>query len=130
MIFVNKSVKERVHSKMKTFEKVDYCKHIQPITLIFPKIDSIFPDSVSISDIQGPASHHPRTCITPSKDLHHTIQGPASKHPTTYIRASEPASSHPGTCITQSGPASSHPNLHHFATTSPTSLRKRLESAK
>ena len=75
---------------MKTFERLDYCPHIQPITLIFPKSAPTFHDCVSVSKIctsgdlhrtiRGPASHHPRTCITPSVDLHHTIRGPASEH--------------------------------------------------
>ena len=83
-------VKDRVHSEMKTFVRLDYCPHIQPITLIFPKSVPTFYGWVSVSKIctsgdlhrtiRGPASHHPRTCITPSVDLHHTIRGPAAEH--------------------------------------------------
>ena len=60
--------------------------------------------------IQGPSSHHLRTCIRTS--------GPASEHPRTCIRTSRPASHHPGICITPSEPASGHPDLHHFTVTS------------
>ena len=89
-LFSKLQVKERVHSEMKTFERLDYCPHIQPITLIFPKSAPTFHGCVSVPKIctsgdlhrtiRGPASHHPRTCITPSVDLHHTIHGPASVH--------------------------------------------------
>ena len=83
-------LKERDHSEMKTFERLNYCPHMQPITLIFPQSASTFHDCVSVSKIctsgdlhrtiHGSASHHPRTCITPSMDLHHTIRGHASEH--------------------------------------------------
>ena len=105
-------LKERVHSEMKTFDRLDYCPYIQTITFIFSKSAPTFSGRVSVSKIctsgdlhhtiWGPASHHPRTCITPSKDLYHTIQGPASHHPRTCITPSRPASGHPGTCITPS----------------------------
>ena len=135
--------KERVHSEMKTSERLDYCPHIQPITLIFLKSVPTFPDRVSISEIcssgdlhrtiRGPASHHPPTgpasyrmwtCIRTSEDLHQNIGGPASEHPRTCIRTSRSASHHPGTCmscITPSEPASGHPYLHHFTVTFPAS---------
>ena len=109
-------IKERVHSEMKTWERLDYCPHIQPITWIFLKSVPTFPDRVSVSKIctsgdlhrtiRGPASHHPRTCITPSADLHHTIRGPASEHPDLHRTIQGPASHHPNlqqairTCIT------------------------------
>ena len=106
-------LKERVHSEMKTWERLDYCPHIQPITLIFLTSVPTFPDIVFVSKIctsmdlhstiQGPASHHPRTCITPSVDLHQNIRGPASGHTRT--------------CITLSRPASGHLDLHHFTIT-------------
>ena len=42
--------------------------------------------------IQGPAAHHPRTCIPPSRDLNNTIRiqgpGPESHHLGTYFRQS------------------------------------------
>ena len=77
-------LKERVHSEMKTFDRLDYCPYIQTITFIFSKSAPTFSGRVSVSKIctsgdlhhtiRGPASHHPRTCIAPSEDLHHTIQ--------------------------------------------------------
>ena len=44
-------LKERVHSEMKTYEWLDYCPHIQPITLFPPKSVSTLPDSVYVSKI-------------------------------------------------------------------------------
>ena len=50
----------------------DYCQQIQAIILISPKVFNL--------NIWEPASHHQRTCITPSTDLHQNIRGPASHH--------------------------------------------------
>ena len=103
-------LKERVHSEMTTCHKLDNCPHIQPIT--FPsqnKIHHFVPTEFPFSNFAhpGPASHHPRTCITPSEDLYHTIRGPSSKHP-------GPASHHPRTCITPSGTCiTPSKDLHH-----------------
>ena len=101
---------------MKTFDRLDYCPYIQTITFIFSKSAPTFSGRVSVSKIctsgdlhhtiRGPASHHPRTCITPFEDLHHTIRRPASHHLRTCITSSEdllhiirgPASHHPRTC--------------------------------
>ena len=73
-----------------TFDRLDYCPYIQTITFIFSKSAPTFSGRVSVSKI----------CT--SGDLHHTIQGPASHHPRTCITPSRPASGHPGTCITPS----------------------------
>ena len=101
-------LKERVHSEMKSFERLDYCPHIQPLTLIFLKSVPTFHDCVSVSKLftsrdlhhtfPGPASQYPRTCITPSVDLHQSIWGPESEHPDLHR--------------TIQGPASHHRNLH------------------
>ena len=88
-------IKERVHSEMKTCDKLDYCPHIQPITFPSQKNPPFCPDRVSVSKFCTSG-----TCITPSEDLHHTIRGPASHHP-------RPASHHPRTCITP------FEDLHH-----------------
>ena len=44
-------LKERVYSEMKTSERLDYCPHIQPIRLIFPKSAPTFHVCVSVSKI-------------------------------------------------------------------------------
>ena len=105
-------LKERIHIKLKTWERLDY----YPITLILFKRFPTFPDRVSVSKIctsgdlhraiRGPASHHPRTCITPSADRHHTICGPAKEHPRTCIAPSRDLPHPIRTCIRPSGPAS------------------------
>ena len=81
---------ERVHSDMKTCDKLDYCSLIQPIRFSPHKNAPFCPDRVSVSKFCTSG-----TCGTPSKDLHHTIRGPASHHPRTCITPSE-------TCITPS----------------------------
>ena len=65
-------VEERVNSEIKTFDRQDYCPHIQTITLYFSKVLllslAVFP-SLKFAHprtrirTSGPASHHPRTCI-------------------------------------------------------------------
>ena len=75
-------LKKRVHSEMKTCEKLAYYPNLQPITLIFAKSGASFPNSVSVS--KGLASQQPRTFIRTSKDLHQSIQEPASEHPHLY----------------------------------------------
>ena len=122
-------LKERVHSEMKTFDRLDYCPYIQTITFIISKSAPTFSGRVSVSKIctsgdlhhtiRGPASHHPRTCITPSEALHHTIRGPESHHLRTCITPSEdlhhtirgPASQHPDLHQAIQGPASHHPRI-------------------
>ena len=41
-------LKERVHSEMKTWERLDYFTHIQAIILIFLKSIRTFPQAVTI----------------------------------------------------------------------------------
>ena len=66
-------LKERVHSEMKSFEMLDYCPHIQPLTLIFLKSVPTFHERVSVSKIYT------------SEDLHRTIHRHASPQPRTCI---------------------------------------------
>ena len=93
-LFINivkeQCIKERVHSERKTFERLDNCSHIQPITFFYPKSATTIPDIVSVSkiytsmdlhhSIRGPASQHPMTCIRTSEDPHQDILGPASHY--------------------------------------------------
>ena len=53
---------------MKTFERLDYCPHIQPIRLIFLKSAATFHNCVLSLKFA-----HPWTCITPCVDLHQII---------------------------------------------------------
>ena len=85
-----RALKERAHSEMKTCDRWDYCRHIQPITLIFIKCDPTFLNSVSVSKICTPG------------DLHRTIWGPASHHPWTCIRVFEDPHQNIWTCMPQS----------------------------
>ena len=105
---------------VKTWDRLDYCPHIQQKTLFFQKGGSTFPDSVFVfkmctsgdlhhpirrpaSHHLGAASHHPRICIT-HLGICITLSGTCitpfwELHHT--IRGS--ASPHPGICITLSG---------------------------
>ena len=104
-------IKDRVHSEMKTCERLNYCLNNQAIRLIFPKVLLLNPRCFRLLNLnmRGPASHHLGICITPSENLHHIFEGPASQHlwtclehPNMHQAIHGPASHHPRTCITPS----------------------------
>ena len=103
-------VKERVHSEMKTFKRLDYCPHNIDF---FQKCSNFLQLCFRLQNlhIRGPASHHPWTCIAPFADLHHTIHGPASHHSWTCITPSVDLHKNILTRIRPSGPASFYRNL-------------------
>ena len=103
--YLHRQLKEWLHSKMRTCDRLYCCPFKQQITLI------VFPKELLLNcrcfcpkiwtpvgdlhhTIRLPAAHHLGTsitpygtCITPSGDLHlhHTIQEPASRHPAPSI---------------------------------------------
>ena len=78
-------LKEGVHPKMKTSEKLQFCLHNQPIVLFFLK--TVPNPSGSIS---GPELTHPEASTSPSESQYCTIRCPVLHHPVPVLHFPEP----------------------------------------